>query len=212
MASGKTSRLIGVAHEPSKQRGGVVFIQPPKSSRTHGGQVQSRIFALYAGAVTARRPRDFVRLLGSSQNLFLEEIQFWERSAETAAEFKAVIIRLLAEGKTIYWSGLPIDFRAEPFMVVAWMMAMSEHLELLQVECVVCQHKPAHFPQRLIFGHPAPRHHPRFVPDTPAFNRQGLTYETRCGDCYQLPDQPNQHLRAIWESARRRSTSPRPRR
>jgi len=212
MTSGKTSWLVGTACKPSKQRAGVAFIQPTNACRTKPDLVQSRTFATFTGAVGARRPKDFLRLVGRAEFVFLEEIEFYEEKSAMAAEFEAVIEHLVLSGRTIYWSGLPVDFRGDPFMVVARMMALSERLVLLEAECAKCAHEPAHFAQRLIFGHPAPRNHPRFVPDTPAYRRQGITYEPRCVDCYEPPGEPNEHLRAIWSLTKRRSTRTRPRR
>jgi thymidine kinase len=113
-------------------------------------------------------------------------------------QFKDLIRTLLRMGVHIYWTGLPLDYRGEPFELVAWMMAMSDEYSLFPGKCKVCNKTPAHYSQRLMFGHPAPSSTPRFVPDTPRYRRLGFTYEQRCEHCFVPPPRrPNIHLKRI---------------
>lgn len=203
MGSGKTSRLIGVAYEPSKQASGVIFLQPPEANRADTKtRVESRIHARYEGAIPVTTPADIAREVRASKarNIFLEEIQFFGKDEAMINEFQKLMLELRDEGYNIYWSGLPLDFRGDPFEVVAFMMALSGVLEMLQVECAHCQAVPAPLPQRLEFNQPVPHGHPRFLADTSEHNNAGITYEPRCEGCHIVLDDWNAHSRAIHEA------------
>lgn len=203
MGSGKTSQLIGALSHPHVHEDGVILFQPPTASRAGATLVRSRIHAAFKGAVAVDHPRKILRLVTPEiKHVGIEEIQFYGRTSQMIDDFKRVILTLRDRGHYIYWTGLPVDFRREPFEPVPWMMAESDVLNALQVRCARCRQIPAHFPQRLIFGHPAPRNHPLFVPDTDTYREQGISYEARCGNCHELPDHPNPDLRAILRAIR----------
>ncbi len=199
MTSGKTGRLIGMARMPSNQAAGVVFLQPIEASRSGDNLVQSRTMATYEGAIAVSSPTQLAEEIGrsSARNVFLEEIQFHGKNEAEEDVFRLLVRDILREGRNIFWSGLPLDFRGEPFEIVAMMMAMSGVLEVLPAECAVCGNVPAPLPQRLEFGQPVPYDHPRFLPDTKDFNVQGLTYEPRCEDHHIVLTDWNEHSQAI---------------
>jgi thymidine kinase len=198
MASGKSGWIIGIAHDPTNHQQGLIFIHPVQASRTATTIVRSRTYATYRNAVAVRSPREILRLVTADiRHVCIEEVHFFGRTTAMEEQFKHVILTMWRQGKHIYWTGLPLDFKGEPFEIVAWMMAMSDKYELLPGKCKRCGREPAHYSQRLMFGHPAPRNTPRFVPDTERYQRMGFTYEQRCGQCFIPPGQPNEYLQAI---------------
>ncbi len=199
MFGGKSGWIIGIANDPSNQHEGLVFLQPVLSIRSKTmNVVRSRSHASYRKAVPVQRPKDILRLASGNKHICIEEVHFFERTKAMARQFKDVIRLLHAQGKHIYWTGLPVDFNDEPFELVAWMMAKSDEYAMFPGKCKVCHKSPAHHSQRLMFGHPAPRNTPRFVPDTERYRRMGFTYEARCEHCFLMPpSRPNEHLRRV---------------
>lgn len=202
MTAGKTGRQVGLALMPSIQAEGVVFLQPNEANRSGDHRIQSRTMATYEGVIAVSSPAQLAAETrrSAARNVFLEEIQFFGKNEAEEAEFRELVHDILREGRNIFWSGLPLDFRGEPFNIVAMMMAMSGVLEVLPAECAMCGQVPAPMPQRLEFGQPVPYDHPRFLPDTADFNIRGITYEPRCEDCHIVLDTWNDVSQSIHQA------------
>lgn len=202
MATGKTNRLIALAWERQKQQDGVLFLQPGIANRTGDNSIKSRTFATYIPTIAVATANDMRRAVTKSaaRNVFIEELHFFERTPAMARDCRKFIKELRCSGRNIFWAGLPLDFRGDQFELVAMLMALSDGLEMLETDCAVCGHRPAQKPQRLEFGQPVPRRHPRFLPDTPGINVSGITYEPRCFHCHAVPDDWNDISQAIHRS------------
>lgn len=209
MTCGKTGRQVSLALMPSIQAEGVLFVQPTEADRSGDNRIQSRTMATYEGVIAVSSLADLAAEIRKSEarNVFLEEIQFFGKNEADEEAFHKLVQETLRDGRNIFWSGLPLDFRGEPFTIVGMMMAMSGVLEVLPAECAVCGQVPAPMPQRLEFGQPVPYDHPRFLADTPDFNGRGITYEPRCEDCHIVLDTWNEVSQAIHQALKQGSTS-----
>lgn len=87
--------------------------------------------------------------------------------------------RVADMGKRVICSGLDTDFRAEPFAVVAHLMAIAESVAKLTAICMVCK-MPASRTQRLVNSSPAKYSDPIILVGAKE------SYEARCRSCHQV--------------------------
>lgn len=215
MGSGKTHALIQrLLSRPVHVRGAVLY-QPPGVSRIGEGAAQSRTYATFRPAITVADPLEMIRLTRpETHTVAIEEFEFYERDQRLMRRFMRGVETLLEDGHDVIGTGLPLDFRKVPFKIVTWFWEISTERYHLMADCEACGAKgKAWLPQRLIFGYPAPKNHPRFVPDTKKWQRLGISYESRCSSCYVPPGRLHPQLRAIYrfadEEKRTRRTGPR---
>jgi thymidine kinase len=110
---------------------------------------------------------------GSSKQIFIDEIQFFQPSA------LSIIYELLSIECNVTVSGLDMTYRLEPFGIVPMLLAKSQRVTKLTGVCHRCG-EDGYFTQRLIEGKPAPFSGPTVVVG-------GLeTYECRCHDCFEV--------------------------
>ncbi|MBI3572962.1 MAG: hypothetical protein HY092_02055 [Candidatus Kerfeldbacteria bacterium] len=197
MGGGKTNALVALATNPAL-RGGVLFLQHIDTCRSAPDRAESRTKARYEGAIAV----DSVNTLrqeierSAARNIFIDEVQFFCQDEASLKALCELVLQIRASGRNMFWSGLQMDFRGQPFEITAFMMSISTHLELLVPTCPIedCG-RPAPYPQRLEYGHPVPRSHPRYLPDTDATGR--YTYGARCSRHFCLPEAWNEHSVAI---------------
>lgn len=199
MASGKTTQLINATRMPSVVNAGFLFLEPKTAARHEGGHVVARSAMHLEGAESFQTLEDIERWVVARRprNLFLDDAQFLEVSGVDPLTVETRFQGYLASGMNIYWAGLKKDFANRVFPVVATLASMCHPPEEFFAECAVCGRPIATFSQRLEFGHPVPRTHPRFLPDTADSHLRGITYEPRCEEHYQLPDDWNEYSKAI---------------
>lgn len=101
----------------------------------------------------------------------IDEIHFF------GASIVSVIKQLIDQGRRVVVSGLELDFRGEPFLVTAMLMALADEVEKLKAICVVCG-KDGHHTQRIINGQPAAYDDPVILVGASEF------YQPRCRDCF----------------------------
>jgi thymidine kinase len=107
----------------------------------------------------------------------VDEVHFYDDAPDAIV---AACQRLADRGVRVIVSGLDQDFRAEPFLTIAQLMAVSEQVDKLHAICVRCG-AYATRSQRLINGQPAPASAPTIVVG-------GLDlYEARCRACFVTP-------------------------
>lgn len=92
------------------------------------------------------------------------------------------IQKLIDIGKHVIASGLDLNFRGEPFDVVATLLAKADRVTKLKAICVKCG-KEAYHTQRLINGKPAKYDDPIILIGAEEY------YEARCRDCFEI-DKP----------------------
>ncbi len=95
---------------------------------------------------------------------------------------------LVSRGIDVVVAGLDMDFRGEPFEVMAELMARAEGVVKLTAICVRCGEEATRS-QRIIDGQPAPFKAPIVVVGAEEL------YEARCRNCHEVPGKPPAVLR-----------------
>jgi thymidine kinase len=116
-------------------------------------------------------PQDNVEVVG------FDEIQFFHPEAIP------VIRDLVEKGTRVVAAGLDLDFRGEPFPVVAQLLALADDITKLQAICISCGEN-AHFTQRVLNGKPANYHDPVVLVGA------SESYKARCRSCFMIPGRP----------------------
>lgn len=213
MGAGKSSKLFSHILEPHVHEEGVQLFQPPKANRGIEGEAVTRLRATFPGAISANYPRQIRKYSDAwSRHKAIEEVHFYGRTPAMLQEAKAVILELRERGHDVYWTGLLLDFRGNPFPLTKWLIEVTDRPFALRRHCAVCRRAPGHYAQRLILGHPAPANHPLFIPDTQFYRDQGIEYEARCINCYIRPGQPSPHMQIILKALRQVQKAKRPNR
>jgi len=86
---------------------------------------------------------------------------------------------LVAQGKYVLVAGLDLDFRGQPFPVMAQLMALADDVVKLKAICVCCG-QDAHHTQRLVNGKPAHYDDPIIMVGAEE------CYEARCRNCFSV--------------------------
>ena len=89
---------------------------------------------------------------------------------------------LVDQGLTVIVAGLDRNFRGEPFGPMPLLLAHADEVMKLSAVCMKCKSLDATMTQRLIDGRPAPRSSPLILIGA------AETYEARCRDCHEVPD------------------------
>jgi len=105
--------------------------------------------------------------------IIVDEAQFLDNEVVEICE------KLANEGRRVIVGGLDMDFRGEPFPVMAQLLARAEDVTKLTAICVKCG-APATRSQRIINGKPAKYNDPVVV--VGAFE----SYEPRCRHCHEV--------------------------
>lgn len=196
MASGKTGDICNeVRRRMDYKHQRIVLFKPSTDTRSAPGTIQSRDkHSFPAIEVPGRHPwemfhslKDEERKLGQKMHVVaIDEFQFFEPESGVLE----LVEFLLREGYGLIIAGLPLDFRGQPFEVVSHMVTLAQNrVKCLESFCAKCG-EPADYPQRLIKGEPADYSSPRIMVDQSG----EVTYEPRCGSCYQLPDREGKNI------------------
>jgi thymidine kinase len=127
--------------------------------------------------------------LGDAEVLALDEAQFVDVAHVSA------LVDAAAE-RTLVVAGLDLDFRREPFPIVADLERVADVVHRLTATCSLCL-RPAPFTQRLVDGRPAD-----FGDETVRIGADEL-YQPRCGPCYEAERDPSGDARTVrgpWRS------------
>lgn len=115
----------------------------------------------------------------------IDEVQFFDK------EIVAVVRRLLDDDIKVLITGLPLDFRGEPFGEMPTLMAMADEMTQLTAICTYrspngsrCGCMTATRTQRLISGEPANYNDPIIKIGAEE------SYEARCPDHHLVPGKP----------------------
>jgi thymidine kinase len=202
MGTGKSTVMFQLAQEPKRQREGVLFFFPADANRISGTTPTSRILATYPGTILFNHPDEIAAVLQHSTalHIFIDEIHSPEQDPEKEAALRELVVAIRLSGRNLYMAGLKKDFRGEHFQLVMDLAFDGDRIIDLETDCAVCGHRPADLPQRLEFGHPVPRTHPRWFFDTDVANQSGVTYEPRCRMCHSCPSEWTETSLAIHRS------------
>lgn len=175
MKSGKTSALI-------KQLDGVtdcVVFKPSLDTRFSEDEIVSRDgLKLKSISIDKERPELILNHAGiASSAVAIDEAQFFDDSVVW------VVKQLLKKNKSVYVSGLDLDFKGDPFGAMPTLIAMANRAERLYANCdhPECERKAVRT-QRLIDGKPAKRDSPLVLVGDKEF------YEARCLEHHEVID------------------------
>lgn len=175
MFSGKTEELIRRLNHVQIARQRLLALTPQRDTRYQAGNLVShngiRIKAHPVSSILESPPL----IEDDIQVVAIDELHFLDDDADTIV---TTCQRLADRGIRVIVAGLDQDFRAQPFLAMARLMAIAEQVDKLYAICVRCG-AYATRSQRLIDGRPAPA-------DAPTIAVGGLElYEARCRACYQ---------------------------
>ncbi len=184
MFSGKTGALVEFVYH--KNLAGIqtqVFKPQIDNRHNHIKTINSRTGST-SKAKTVKNPLEILELINPKTELIaIDEIQFFD---ETIVE---VIKKLLNKNIDVAYSGLPSDFRGEPFGSVPVLLALSDKIVSLTA---ICTHKvgnkvcgqTATKTQRLIKGRPASYDSPIILVG------DSESYTARCPKHHTIPNKP----------------------
>jgi len=175
MYSGKSEELIRRLRRARIARLPVQVFKPAVDDRYDAERINAhsggRLDALpVAGSGELRR---LLRL--DTLVVGIDEVQFFDPGV------LPLCLELLAAERLVIVAGLDLDFRGEPFPLMAELLARATDVTKLQAICVACG-APATRSQRLIDGLPARWDDPILLIGA------AEAYEARCHRCHQVRD------------------------
>lgn len=102
----------------------------------------------------------------------IDEVQFYDES------LLPLIESLIRMGKSVIVTGLDQTYRAEPFGIMPYLLAVAEKVDKLTAICNVCGSNATRT-QRLLDGRPAPFDGPTVLVGA------SEAYEARCRGCFE---------------------------
>jgi thymidine kinase len=180
MFAGKTSELIRLVERAvyAKKRAGI--FKPALDKRYSESEVVTHNGLRYQAYVipTNEEGIKIIQQLADKLDVIgIDEIQFFPLDVVKLCE------KLADQGKRIIVSGLNLDFRGEPFEVIAELLVRADSIYYLTAVCTICG-REATRTQRLIDGNPAPYDSPRIMVGGKEL------YEARCRFHHVVPGKP----------------------
>lgn len=183
MFSGKTEELLRRLRRAEIAKRRVLTIKNHIDTRTATTIITSHN-GTHREAHTLENSPEIVKMITkmaeTADVIGIDEIQFF------SAEIIPAIRSLVGQGKKVMVAGLDLDFRGEPFSIVANLLALADDILKLSAICMSCG-ETAHFTQRIINGSPASYYDPIILVGAAEF------YEARCRSCFILKDNPHPH-------------------
>jgi len=163
MFSDKTTFLVRVARVPRLSK--VVAFKPATDTRSEG--LTSHNGDSFP-AVTVTSAKEILEAVSDGRIILIDEGQFFDD------DLVGVAHQLSSEGRRVVIAGLNLDFRGEPFPVIAALAMEADKVTCLKATCAVC-------------GEPATRSQ-RLTGDEAVVMVGGADlYEPRCRGCYEVP-------------------------
>ncbi len=181
MGCGKTEELLRRIRRCIIAKLKVKIVTAELDTRAKGDYIESRN-GLWLDAVKVTSANDILRIIGNDDDVVaIDELQFFDE------HIVDVIPKLIERGKKVIGSGLDLDFKAEPFGYMPELMCIADKVDKLTAVCMQCGSDYATRTQRLIDGAPADKYSPQIMIGG------NETYEARCLNCYQLPDEKTEY-------------------
>src|SRR5438309_9043638 len=173
MYSGKSEELIRRLRRAQIAKLPVQVFKPGLDSRYDPGRINAHSGGrLEATAIASSGElRDALQM--DTMVIGIDEVQFFDPG------IVPLCMDLLADGRQIVAAGLDLDFRAEPFPLMAELLARATDVTKLQAICAECS-APATRSQRLIDGRPAAWDDPIILIGA------AEAYEARCHLCHVI--------------------------
>ncbi len=175
MFSGKTEELIRRIRRARIGGAEVLVFKPTIDDRYSTHRISS-----HAGgeteAILARKAVEILRVSSESaaDMVAIDEAQFFDDAIVRVCD------SLVEGGARVVVAGLDTDFRGEPFVQVARLMAIADHVTKLDAVCEVCG-APATRTQRITNGAPAGFDEPIVLVGAKE------SYQARCRRCHVVP-------------------------
>lgn len=135
MFAGKSSALITQGQRHLLAGHQVIYVKPDIDNRysdeqivTHDGQ---RVEAVKLG-IAEQDTLKSLKGIKKAEVILIDEVQFFNPARLSEIE------SLVDEGKVVYCSGLDMDFKAEPFQVTAYLMAIADEVYKYSAVCSDC--------------------------------------------------------------------------
>lgn len=174
MFSGKSEELLRRLRRAEIATQKVFYFKPVRDTRTEG-KIESRC-GISKDACEVHDSREIVHRVPDFSVVGIDEIHFFD---ELLFE---VVIALQEKGCRVIVSGLDMDFRAEPFLITARLMAVAIRVDKLYAVCQGCHSldEQAMYSQKFVNGEIASYESSRMkVGDQ--------TYQARCHRCFVKP-------------------------
>lgn len=175
MFAGKTEELIRRTRRLDFAKKKYLIFKPSIDNRYMTDCVVSHNkSSMSAVNIDINRPLDMNKFITDDLDaVIIDEVQFFNEDVIT------LIKDLVKKGFRVICAGLDLDFKAEPFGVMPYILAMAEHVTKLSAICVKCGHDATRT-QRLIDGKTA-----RY--DDPVVLVGAVeSYEARCVHCHEV--------------------------
>jgi thymidine kinase len=166
MFSGKTEELIKRLRRAMYARQKVVVFKPDLDDRFAKNEIVSRTKTKLR-SITISNPTQILELAQNEEVVGIDEVQFFDKS------ILDIINKLANMKKRVIVAGLDLDFKAEPFSNVSYLLSTAEYICKTLAICLVCGN-PAARSQRLLSG----GNDLIVVGDVEA-------YEARCRNCFR---------------------------
>ena len=180
MFAGKTSELIRLVERAVYAKKRVAIFKPALDKRYSESEVVTHNGLRYQAYVipTNEEGIQTIRQISNDLDVIgIDEAQFFPRIIVKLCD------ELVSKGKRVIVSGLNLDFRGEPFEVMADFLVRADPIYYLTAVCTICG-KEATRTQRLIDGNPAPYNSPRIMVGGKEL------YEARCRIHHIVPGKP----------------------
>lgn len=130
MYSGKTTKLLqqGERHILAKEK--VVYVKPIIDIRYSESEIVNHN-GLKVKAIPMEQDRIDIRVIGHDV-ILIDEVQFFDKKVVDD------VLALLRKGKTIYASGLDMDFKGQGFEITKELMAIADEVIKLKAVCEIC--------------------------------------------------------------------------
>jgi len=174
MYSGKTEELIRRVRRARIAGLEVQVFKPAIDDRYSVRQVSSHAGGRIDAILVTRAVEVLRTSAGAADVVAIDEAQFFDEAIVRVCD------TLAENGVRVIVAGLDTDFRGEPFIQVAKVMAIADHVTKLDAVCEVCG-APATRSQRIINGVPA-----RFD-DPIVLVGAKESYQARCRRCHVVP-------------------------
>ncbi|MDO8669355.1 MAG: hypothetical protein Q7K65_03615 [Candidatus Buchananbacteria bacterium] len=202
VGSGKTAELLKIIskiqehNSRSHANGKLKFkvFKPEMETRSESEIIASRNGQTFKEATPVKTVRDLSRQLVENPDIvIIDECQFFETGpGNSPRAFTALVSELLVTDKKVIICGLIQNCYGGKFEILSSLCPLADEIINPHTTCACGQ--VASRSQRLQIGYPTPLSDPIFVVDNSANHDLGYSYEPRCNDCFELPEQAHPNL------------------
>ncbi|MCQ2795482.1 MAG: thymidine kinase [Bacilli bacterium] len=173
MFAGKSEELLRRIRRLDYAKQKYVVFKPAIDTRYSKGELVSHI-KNKSKAIPIKKAHEIYKHISYNTDVvIIDEAQFLD------IELVDICEKLANEGRRVICAGLDMDFRGEPFEVMAQLLSKAEDVMKLTAICMKCG-APATRSQRIINGKPARYDDPIVVVGAEE------AYEPRCRHCHEV--------------------------